>query len=85
MITDGERFAVKKLSALLREVTSKHVGDFYCLNYFHSYSTKNKLENHFKVCKNHDYCYVEMPNEDNKILKYNHEEKPIKVPFINFC
>ena len=43
MITDGERFAVKKLSALLREVTFKHVGDFYCLNCFHSYSTKNKL------------------------------------------
>ena len=43
MITDDERFAVKKLSALLREVTSKHVGDFYCLNCFHSYSTKIKL------------------------------------------
>ena len=23
-----------------------------------------------------------MPNEDNKILKYNYEEKPMKVPFI---
>ena len=47
---------VKKLSELLRGIaTSKHDGDFYCLNCFHSYWTKEK------VCENHDYCYVEMP------------------------
>ena len=33
-----------------------------------------------KVCEKHDYCYVEMPEED-KILKYNHGEKSMKVPF----
>ena len=32
-----------------------------------------------RVCNYHDYCYVEMPNEDNKILKYNHGEKSLKV------
>ena len=43
MITDGKKwhhFAVKKLPALLRRITSKHEGDFYYLNCFHSYSTK---------------------------------------------
>ena len=29
------------------------------------------LRKHEKVCNNHDYCYVKVPNEDNKILKYN--------------
>ena len=41
MITGGEKWnylAVKKLSALLRGITSKHEGEFYCLNCFHSYS-----------------------------------------------
>ena len=55
MITDGEkwhRLVVKNLSGLLREVTSNHNGDFYCLNCFHSYSTKNKLEAHKKICEN---------------------------------
>ena len=33
--------AVKKLSALLRGITSKHHGDFYCLNCFHSFAAKN--------------------------------------------
>ena len=45
MTTDGEKWhylAVKKLSALLKEITSNHNGDFYCLNCFHTYRTKNK-------------------------------------------
>ena len=70
MITDGKIWhylAIKSLSALFREIASKHDGDLYCLNCFCSYSTENKLKKHQKVCKNHDYCYVEIPKEDNKI------------------
>ena len=70
MITDGEKWQWK-LSALFRGVTSKHVGDFYCLNCLYSNRTVNKLKKHCNVIKNHDYCYVEMPKEDNKVLKYN--------------
>ena len=85
MITDGKKWPylpVKGLSALLRGITSKHNEDFYCLNCFDSFRTENKLKKHYNACKNHDYCYAEIPKEDNKILKYNHGEKPIKVPFI---
>ena len=88
MITDGEKWhylAVKSLSALYREITSKHVGDFYYLNCFCSYRTENKLKKHEKVCENHDYCYVEMPKKDNKILKYNYGEKSVKAPFIVYA
>ena len=88
MITDGEKWyyiAVKGLSGLLRGVTGNNNGDFYCLNCFHSYRTKNKLETHKKICENHDYCHVEMPNEDNKIIKYNQAEKSIKSPFIIYA
>ena len=38
----------KNLSRLLRGITSSHKEDFYCLNCFHSYITKNKLEEHKK-------------------------------------
>ena len=64
--------AVKSFSALLRGITSNQNGDFYCLNCFHSYSTETRLKKHERLCNDHDYCCVEMPNEDNKILKYNH-------------
>ena len=88
MITGGEKWhyiAVTRLSGLLRGVTGNNNGDFYCLNCFHTYRTKNKLETHKKICENHDYCHVEMPNEDNKIIKYNHGEKSIKSPFIIYA
>ena len=88
MITNGKKWhylGVKSLTALLRRITSKHVGDFYFLNCFHSYSTKNKLKKHERVCYDHDYCYVERPNEDNKILKYSHGEKSLKAPFMIYA
>ena len=88
MITDGERWhylPVKRLSALFRGITGNNNGDFYCLNCFQSYTKENKLKKHKKVCENHDYCYVEMPEEDNKILKYNQGEKSMRVSFIIYA
>ena len=88
MITDCKKWhytAVTRLSGLLRGITSNHKEDFYCFNCFHAYTTKNKLETHKKICENHDYCHAEMPNEDNKIIKYNQEEKSIRSPIIIYA
>ena len=88
MITDGEKWhylVVKNLPGLLRGITSSHKEDFYCLNCFCSYRTKNKLEEHKKLCENHDYCNVEMPTKDNNIIKYNQGEKSIKLPFVVYA
>ena len=73
------------MSALPRRITSNNNGDFYCLNCFHSHRTHNKLKKHERVCNNHDYCYAEIPKEDEKILKYNHGEKLLKAPIIIIC
>ena len=54
---------------------------FISSNCFCAYTTENKLESHKKLCENHDYCCIEMPNEDNKILQYNHGEKSMRAPF----
>ena len=46
MIVNGEGWhylPVKKLSVLLRGITSKRDGHFYCLNCLHSFKTVNKL------------------------------------------
>ena len=88
MITDGEKWhylAVTSLSRLLRGITSNQNGDFYCLNCFRAYTTENELESHKKVCESHDYCSIGMPNEDNKIFKYNPGEKSMKAPFIIYA
>ena len=84
MITNGEKWhylTVNNLPGLLREITSTHKEDFYCLNCFRSYRTRNKLEVHKKICENHNYCNVEMPTKDNNIIKYKKGEKSIKLPF----
>ena len=88
MITDGKKchyLRVKKISGLFKGTTSNHYGDFHCLNCFHSYRTKNKLEAHKKIFENHDYCHVEMPTKDNNIIKYNHGEKSMKLPFLIYA
>ena len=55
----------KKSSALLRGIASNNNGEFYCLNYFHSFRTKYKYKKHINVCKNHDCCYVEMQKRNH--------------------
>ena len=83
MISNGEKgsvakterwqwhyLAVKKLSSLLRRMTSKHHGGFYCLNSFHPFATESKLQSHKRICENKDFCNL-MPSEDTKILEFN--------------
>ena len=88
MISNGENWlylVVKSLSGLLRGITSNHKEDFYCLNCFYSYRTKNKFEAHKKICENRDYCRIEMPTKFNNVIKYNHGEKSIKLPFVVYA
>ena len=73
MINDGTNnwhyLAIKSISRSIRGITLNHNGDFVCLNCFHSYTTKRKLKKHERICKEHDYCYTKMPEENKKILK----------------
>ena len=43
------------------------------------------LKRHYNLYKNNDYCNVEMPKENNKILKCNHRQKYMKVIFIIYA
>ena len=84
MITDGKKYhylAVTNLSALLQRMSSTRDGDFYCLNCFNPYTTKNKIEEHKEICNNHDSYHIEMPKQAKKILKYIYGKKSLKAPF----
>ena len=52
------------------------------MNCLPSFRTDNALKKHERLCRNNDYCCVEMPTKFNKILKYNHGEKSLKTPFV---
>ena len=72
------------MSAILKRRTSKHKGDFYCLNCFYSCRTKEALEKHMKECEDKDYCYIEMP-EKGASLKYHHGVKSMRDPFVVYA
>ena len=78
---DGINRSIRSLSRLYRGITSNNHGYFYCLGCLHSFRTDNSLKKHEGLCGNNDYYHVEMPTENNNTLKYNHGEKPLKVPF----
>ena len=84
MIGDGIKYhylAVTNLSGLLKGISSNHKEDFYCLNCFNSYTTKNNLKEHGEICNNQGTFHIEMPDWANKTIKYNPREKSLKVPF----
>ena len=66
-------------------ITSKHHGDFYCLNCFHTFPTENKIQLHQRVYENKDFCNFIMPSEDTKILEFNQYQKSDKAPFIIYA
>ena len=55
----------KKIPELIRQITSKLKGDFYCLNCHHSFRTENKLKSYKEVCKNKDFVQLKC---DHKIV-----------------
>ena len=73
---------MKNISGLLRGITSNHNGDYYCLNCRHSYRTKSKLKKHEKICKNHDFRHLKIPDAENNILESKPERKSLKHAFI---
>ena len=89
MIPNGEIWhylAAKKLSALLRGITSKLRGDFYRFNCLDSFETRKKQrESYKKVRKNRNLWNIIMPSEDTETLKANQYQKSGKVPFIIYA
>ena len=81
IISNGE----KKLSESLRKISSKHVGDFYCLNCLLLFRIKTKRESHQKVCGNKDFCGVLMLSEDTNILEFNKYRKYDETPSIIYA
>ena len=75
--------AVKKLSALLRGITSKNNADLFLFK-LSSFLCNNvsELQSYKKLCENKGFCNILVPSEDNKILEFNQYKKSDKAPFI---
>ena len=77
--------AIKSIPALLHGITSKHNGDYYCLNCFRSYRTAKKLAEHEDLCNNNDFCLVKIPEDKNKFISSTPGKNTLKNPFIIYA
>ena len=77
--------AVKKLSALLRGITSKYHGNFCCKDYHYSFAIKNKLKSYECLYENKDFCNISMPSEDTKILELNEHQTSDTALFVIYA
>ena len=68
-------------SNLLLGINNNHYVDFYCLGCLHSFRTDSALKKHERLCGNHDYFRVDIPENGKNILKYYSGEKLLKAPF----
>ena len=75
----------KKISALLKGITSKNSSDFYCSNCPHAFKTKDILESNKRVRENKGFCKVVMSSEDTKTFEFNQNQKSDKTPFIFYA
>ena len=82
---DGFNRPARSLLRLFRGITANSNGAFYCLNGLHSFWTDNALKRHERLYEHNNDCSVEMPTNFNKILKYNHKEKSLRVPFVIYA
>ena len=69
----------------VRRITSKHCGDFYCLNHLDSFATENKYESRKKLLESNDFCNIIMLSRDNKILEFNLYQKYVKALFVIYA
>lgn len=77
MITKDKRWhylLVTKQSTLFKRITSNNNCDYCCLNCFNSYTAENILRSHDLICKNHNYCHIEISKEGYNISKYKQGE-----------
>ena len=81
----GLALSCSKITALLRGLTSKHDGDFYYLNFLHTFGTANNVKFHEKACKRKDFCGIVIPLEKGNILEFNQYMKSDNMSYIIYA
>ena len=51
---------------------------------FHSFRCKSTLEKHAQLCKDHSFCKIKLPNNDNKIKEHKYGSKALRMNDITY-
>ena len=69
----------KSFSRLMRDISSKSHENYYSFGCFHSCRCKSTLEKHTQVCKDHDFCKIKLPENNEKIKEHKPGLKALRM------
>ena len=64
--------------------SSKSHENYYCYGCFHSFRCQSTLEKHTLLCKDLDYCKINLPEKSKKIKKHKFGSKALRMNDIMF-
>ena len=69
----------KSFSRLMRDISSNAHEKYYCFGCFHSFTCESTLEKHTQLCKDHSFCKIKLPDNDNKVREHKHGSKALRM------
>ena len=80
---DGCLHPIKSFSRLMSGISSEnHHGDFYCYGCFRSYRTQSVLNKHIELCKNNNFCQLELPKKGKNYIRHKPGSKSLKMNYM---
>ena len=88
LISQGEKrhfCLVRNMSRLLADRTNHNGAAFYCNFCFHGFVRQDLLDEHLPYCKQHGAQKIELPDEENKWLRFENFRRQLKTPFVIYA
>ena len=76
---------IKNMSRLLADCNKSDHQHFHCPYCFHGFIRKDLLDDHIILCQQHGSQKIELPDEENKMLKFKNFRHQLQVPFIIYA
>ena len=73
------------MSRLLADRTYHNGAAFYCHYCFHGFVRQDLLDDHLPYCKKHGAQKIELPDEDNKWLRFENFKRQLRTPFVIYA
>ena len=66
----------------MASITSNSHENHYCFGCFHSFRCNSILEKHAELCKDNDFCKIELPEVGENIKKHDLGSKSLRMNYI---
>ena len=69
----------KSFSKLMRDISWNLHENYYCFGCVHSLRCNSTLEKHARLCKDHNFCKINLPDKKKNIKEHKHGSKPLRM------